>query len=205
MPSLAGDLPAFDPDHAPAEPATLFARWLTDAIEAGVVEPHAMTLSTVDPGGLPSARVLILRDVDGTGWWFASSSAGRKGKELANTPWAALPCYWAALGRQVRVRGPVHLAGGTASARDYRNRSPGARAVGLLGRQSEPLSGSAELAAELERAEDRIARDPELVAPDWTLYVVEAEEVEFWQGDPGRRHTRLSYTRAGSAWTRGLL
>ncbi|WP_216208025.1 pyridoxine/pyridoxamine 5'-phosphate oxidase [Amycolatopsis aidingensis] len=205
LPSLAGDLPGFDPGRAPAEPVALFGRWLTEAIEAGVAEPHAMTLSTVDPRGLPSARVLILKDVDATGWWFASTSAGRKGKELANTPWAALTGYWAALGRQVRVRGPVHPAGAEVSARDYLGRSAGARAVALLARQSEPLADLAELAAELEWAEDRITREPELVAPDWTLYVVAAEEVEFWQGDPRRRHTRLRYTRTGSTWTKELL
>ena len=69
-----------------------------------------MTLSTVDPAGRPSARVLILRFQEAGCWAFASGSGSRKGKELANTPWAALTFYWPALGRQVRVRGPVAVA-----------------------------------------------------------------------------------------------
>jgi pyridoxamine 5'-phosphate oxidase len=205
LPSLAGPLPSFDPEGAPSDPAVLFTDWLHDAIEAGVVEPHAMTLSTVDPRGHPSARVLILKDLDAAGWQFASSASSRKGKELANAPWASLTFYWAALGRQVRVRGAVAPVSADASARDFLSRSPGARAVALGTRQSERLGSRQELEEELARAASRIGADPEAISAEWTLYAMDADEVEFWQADPERRHTRLSYTRSDGGWTRGLL
>ncbi|MEO6086699.1 MAG: pyridoxamine 5'-phosphate oxidase family protein, partial [Umezawaea sp.] len=103
LPSLAGPLPSFDLDSAPGDPDVLFEEWLRDAVDSGVTEPHAMTLSTTDPSGRPSARVLILKNLDGGLWQFASGSGSRKGKELANNPWAALTFYWPTLGRQVRV------------------------------------------------------------------------------------------------------
>jgi pyridoxamine 5'-phosphate oxidase len=176
------------------------------AIEAGVREPHAMTLSTVDPVGRPAARVLILKNlVDGT-WQFASGATSRKGKHLANTPWAALTFYWPALGRQVRVRGQVSVADAEDSLWDYLARSPGARAAALLGNQSEPLASQEERDRALAEATGRITRDPGLVAPDWTLYSLAADEVEFWQGDNQRRHTRLCYTATGDGtWERQLL
>jgi pyridoxamine 5'-phosphate oxidase len=205
LPSLAGPLPAFDPRTAPPEPDTLFEHWLAAAIEAGVVEPHAMTLSTVDPLGRPSARVLILKYLDAGRWAFASGSGSRKGKELANTPWAALTFYWPTLGRQVRVRGPVEVAAGDESAADFLARSPGARGGGLIGNQSEPLADLVERDRVLDEAAARAAADPELVAPEWTVYRVVADEVEFWQGDERRRHVRLEYTRSPDGWARQLL
>ncbi|MCS7483321.1 pyridoxal 5'-phosphate synthase [Umezawaea endophytica] len=201
LPSLAGPLPAFDPDTAPDDPDALFEDWLRDAVDAGVIEPHAMTLSTVDPAGRPSARVLILKNLSGGLWQFASGSASRKGKELADTPWAALTFYWPVLGRQVRVRGAVVVANAENSARDYLGRSPSARAAALLGRQSEVLHDPRERDLRLAEAAELIRRDPALVAPEWTLYGVRADEVEFWQGDHHRNHVRLRYTATGESWT----
>jgi pyridoxamine 5'-phosphate oxidase len=205
LPSLAGPLPEFDPDAAPADPDRQFERWLGDAIEAGVVEPHAMALSTVDPTGRPSARVLILKSLVDGRWAFASGAGSRKGKELANTPWAALTFYWPALGRQVRVRGAVEAADAEASAADFLARSPGARGAGLLGNQSEPLADLTERDRILDDATARAAAEPELVSSEWTVYHVVADEVEFWQGDERRRHVRLRYRRADGDWVRDLL
>jgi len=205
LPSLAGPLPVFDPDTAPADPDVLFERWLADAIDAGVTEPHAMTLSTVDPVGRPSARMLILKSLESGCWAFASGSASRKGKELANTPFAALTFYWPDLGRQVRVRGMVSAASAVDSAADFLARSPGARGAGLLGNQSLPLASLAERDRLLDEATARAAGEPHLVAPEWTVYHVAADEVEFWQGDERRRHVRLRYTRDNGPWVRELL
>ncbi|GAB2750340.1 pyridoxine/pyridoxamine 5'-phosphate oxidase [Amycolatopsis magusensis] len=202
LPSLAGPLPAFDPATAPEDPLALFADWFEAAIEAGVREPHAMTLSTVDESGRPSARVLILKDLTEEGFQFAFGSAGRKGKELAHTPWAALTFYWSPLGRQVRVRGRVELADGS---RDFLARSESARAVALAGKQSTPLADRAELAAAVESARERVRREPDVVAPDWVIGTVVGEEIEFWQGNDERRHIRVQYRRVAGAWTKEQL
>lgn len=202
---FAGDLPAFDTEATPDEPVPLFTEWLRTAIERDVPEPHVMTLSTVDSEGRPTSRALILKNVDGSGWQFASTSAGRKGRELGATPFAALNFYWQPLGRQVRVRGAVRSLGPEASARDFLARSPGSRVETLAGRQSEPLTDPADLAEAVARAEQRVAAEPDLVSPTWTLYAVQPDEVEFWQADKGRRHVRLRYERGDDGWTKGRL
>lgn len=77
-----------------------FAGCLEEAIKAGVPEPHAMTLSTVDAGG-PDARVLLLKDVDENGWYFAANSASPKGRRMTRNAEVALSFYWPTVGRQV--------------------------------------------------------------------------------------------------------
>jgi pyridoxamine 5'-phosphate oxidase len=203
IPAFAGNLPGFDPEAAPDDPVPLFVQWLATAIGGQVPEPHAMTLSTVDQLGRPSSRVLVCRDVDAAGaWYFASTAASRKGRELRGNPHAALTFYWPQQGRQIRLRGTVTSAGADRSAADFLARSPQSRAESLTGRQSDVLADPAEVEIALRETRARIAADPDLVAADWTLYALTADEVEFWQADEQRRHTRLRYERAGQAWTR---
>jgi pyridoxamine 5'-phosphate oxidase len=122
LPDFPADLPRFDPDTAPADPAELFRRWLDEALAAGERQPHACSLATVDGAGQPSSRMLILKNIDDDGWHFATARTSRKGKELAANPRAALNFYWPSLGRQVRVAGFVVELSAEASARDWAER-----------------------------------------------------------------------------------
>ncbi|MGC4897482.1 pyridoxine/pyridoxamine 5'-phosphate oxidase [Micromonospora sp. DT31] len=205
LPVFATALPVFDPSAAPRQPHELFAVWLTEAVDAGVPEPHAMTLSTVGVDGVPSARVLIVKNVDEHGWQFAVHADSPKGQELARHPAAALTFYWPARGRQIRVRGPVRREPADRSAADFLARPPGSRAEASIGRQSRPLPDRGTLDAAVERAAERIADHPRLVVPQWTLHTLVADEVEFWQADRQRKHTRLRYTRTDAGWIHGML
>ncbi|MEU3597345.1 pyridoxal 5'-phosphate synthase [Streptomyces sp. NPDC006798] len=204
---FAGPLGAFVPEDAPEDPVELFLGWLREAVDAGVPEPHAMTLSTVGDDGVPDARVLIVKNVDARGWQFAGSAGSPKGRQLAGLPGAALTFYWPLLGRQVRVRGPVEAASAGESAADLLARSASARAEVLMGRQSDRLADTAERDREFASALARLAAEPELVSPGWTLYTVRATAVEFWQADKDRLHTRLRYERTGpgAPWERHRL
>lgn len=205
LPVLTGTGPALDVGTVACDPVQLFVAWLQQAAAAGVSEPHAMTLSTVDAQGMPRARVLILKAVDERGWHFAVSSLSQKGQDLAAHPAAALTFYWPALVRQVRVVGAVVGDGAQASADDFLARPLGSRAMALTLKQSQPLHDIAELDAEIDKAHHRLADEPGLVPDEWTSYAVRPSEVEFWQGSPDRRHWRLSYRRAGGRWDRTRL
>jgi pyridoxamine 5'-phosphate oxidase len=200
-----GDLPHFDASGAPPHPAELFLRWLEEAIEAKVREPHAMTLSTVDHEGRPTSRVLILKGLGDGRWEFATSRGSRKGKELQACSWAALGFYWSELGRQVRIRGRVLEAGADRSAIDFLARSSGARAEALAGTQSEVLSDPNDLDETLREAEKMIERDPGVVDEEWAVYGLVADEVEFWQAHPERRHVRLRYLLRDGSWEQSQL
>jgi pyridoxamine 5'-phosphate oxidase len=174
-------------------------------VDAGVHEPHAMTLSTVDAAGYPDARVLILKALDRDGWHFAATRTSRKGVQIDKNPKAALTFYWQPLGRQIRLRGAVRDMGLAARDADFRAKPPGSRAAALLARQSQVLCGNDAFDEELERQRARLAEDPGIVAPDWVVYALEPTEIEFWQGDEQRRHIRLRYRRHETGWARERL
>ncbi|KAE8381308.1 hypothetical protein BDV26DRAFT_278882 [Aspergillus bertholletiae] len=105
LPVLEGPFAAVDFDTFPSTPQDAFRRWLDEAIEAGVKEPHAMTLATVDEHGYPDARVLILKNIDDRGWHFAVKADSPKAQQLETNGYAALTFYWPQVGRQIRLRG----------------------------------------------------------------------------------------------------
>ncbi|MFM9590207.1 pyridoxal 5'-phosphate synthase [Streptomyces scabiei] len=198
-------LPLFDPAAAPAEPVALFAAWFGEAVAAGEVEPHTMSLATADTEGRPDVRTVMLHDVDAHGWHFASHAGSRKGRHLAARPYASLGFYWPLLGRQVRVRGGVTVQPAEVAHADLHARSTGALAAALVGHQSEVLPAYEELERASQAAWERAEREPDAAVPSWTAYVVEPDEVEFFQGDARRRHVRLNYRREGAGWVTELL
>lgn len=204
------DLPSFGIDlddlgSAPAAPQALFGQWFDDAVAAGVAAPHAMTLSTADSAGRVHARTLVLKDVTDDGWWFAGRAGSPKGRDLEVNPQAAMTFFWRELGRQVRVTGNVTAADAATSAADFRARPEGSRAAGLVGRQSEQLASQAEYEAEVARTLAAVREDAELVAPEWTAWVLAPVEVEFFQASESRGHVRLRYLADGERWERSLL
>lgn len=200
-------LPAFDPEHAPDTPLPLFRTWFTQAAQAGQAEPHTTQLATVDEDSHPDIRTVMLHGADERGWHFASHATSAKGRQLAARPYAALHFYWPVQGRQVRLRGPVTAGGPDEAYADLHARSTGALAAALVGHQSEPLPALSALAEASEAAWARAHAEPTAHAPTWTLYFLHPQEVEFFQGDPARRHIRLRYRRTapGTTWTRELL
>ncbi|MFF4537550.1 pyridoxal 5'-phosphate synthase [Streptomyces aureus] len=199
------ELPGFTPEDAPADPLTLFTRWVAEAAAAGQPEPHTMSLATAGEDGLPDVRTVMLHGADDAGWAFASHVTSRKGRQLTERPYAALGFYWPAQGRQIRIRGPVAAASPEESQADLHARSTGALAAALVGRQSEALPSRDALDRASDAAWERAGDTPDAPAPTWTLYRLRPDEVEFFQGDARRRHTRLVYRRAETGWTTELL
>jgi pyridoxamine 5'-phosphate oxidase len=207
-PVLAGPLPHFDPEAAPAEPGPLFAEWLARALDDGVPEPQVMTLSTAGADAVPSARVLILRGIDtaACAYDFATDSRSPKSHDLAANPQAALTWYWPAHGRQIRMAGPVTLLGEDATRRDFLGRSERARAAAFAGPTSAPLDGPHAYHQALEEGHRIVSAEPSRVPATHTLHRLHAHRAEFFQADPPRFHLRLLYTRTSpSSWTRTLL
>ncbi|MFF4400341.1 pyridoxal 5'-phosphate synthase [Streptomyces sp. NPDC001480] len=199
------ELPAFDPTTAPPTPLPLFTAWFAEVVAAGQAEPHTMSLATADEEGRPDVRIVMLHGADADGWSFASHATSRKGRQLAARPYAALNFYWPVLGRQVRVRGRITAAPSPESQADLHARSTGALAAALTGRQSEVLPSLEELRSASQAAWEQARENPTAPSPTWTLYRLRPEEVEFFQGDPERRHVRLAYRHTAFGWERTLL
>ena len=186
------------------DPVAQFNTWLEDARDAGVPLPEAMTLATADASGRPSARMLLLKGADDQGFTFFTGYESRKGRELAENPRAAIVVYWNALGRQVRVEGPVRKLSAEESDAYWATRPPRSRAAAAASRQSEPIAGREELDTEFERL---LAEHGEGVPrPErWGGYVLEPEVIELWEHRDDRLHDRFRFTRAREGWQKERL
>lgn len=199
---LAYDADGLDLADLAPTPLAQFRRWYDQALLEQVIEPNAMTLATVDGAGIPSARTVLLKHADATGFVFFTNRRSRKGVELAANPVAALVLAWLPLYRQVGVRGRVDQIGSAATAEYFGTRPWGSRIGAWASHQSQPVDSRAALErrwAELSaRWPDHGRPDDVPVPPHWGGYVVRPWEVEFWQGRPSRMHDRLVFLPSGS-------
>ena len=186
-------------DLAP-DPFAQFHRWFDEAVAAGLREPNAMTLATVESDGSPDARVVLLKDLSAAGFSFFTNRLSVKGRQLAGEPRAALVFFWGPLERQVRVRGTVAALGDAESAAYFRTRPRASQLGAWASAQSEVLPDRAALAARFHEVEARLeGRDVEM-PPYWGGYRLAPREIEFWQGRENRLHDRLRYRQQGTAW-----
>ena len=182
-------------------PFAQFTRWFDQAARHGIRVPEAATLATATKEGVPSARIVLVKLHDESGFVFFSNYESRKGRELAANPSAALMFHWDPLGRQVRVEGRVERTSPEESARYARSRPRGSQLSALASPQSEVVEGRevlerrvAELAAEYEGGD---LPEPE----SWGGFRLTPDSLEFWQHREDRLHDRLRYTRqADRGW-----
>jgi pyridoxamine 5'-phosphate oxidase len=195
---------ALDEEHADADPIRQFARWWDEATRSQLSEANAMVLATADREGRPSARAVLLKGYDASGFVFFTNYASRKGRELAANPRAALLFFWSELERQVRIEGTVEQLTPAESDEYYRSRPLASRIGAWASPQSEPIPSKAWLLARAAEMGLRHGLNPTR-PPHWGGYRVRPEQLEFWQGRPSRLHDRLQYTLVGGSWTRARL
>lgn len=182
-----------------ADPIGVLQNWLEEA-RAVVAEPGAMTLATATAGGVPSARVVLLRGIDDRGLVFFTNRESRKGAELRANPQAALVLHWPALGRQVRVEGPVEVISDAESETYWATRPRGSQLAAWASPQSRPLVDRAELDRRVDEAAARYGDDAIPLPPFWGGYRVLPAAVELWEHRDDRLHDRTRFTRDGGTW-----
>jgi pyridoxamine 5'-phosphate oxidase len=182
------------------DPLALFMRWSEDARARGAVEPEAAALATATAGGIPSARMVLVRCVDERGLAFFTNYGSRKGDELEENPHAALVFHWPEIARQVRVEGTVSRVDRAETEAYARGRGRDSQLSALASPQSHPIPDREWLerrVAELDR-EHAGAELP--VSEDWGGYRLEPRAWEFWEGRPARLHDRIRYVRKDGRW-----
>lgn len=185
-------------------PVIQFERWLNEAMRAGVNEPTAMNVATVNSDGRPEGRQVLLKEVTRQGFVFFTNYKSRKGRALAAVPFAALTFFWPELERQVRVEGRVEKLNGAASDEYFESRPYTSRIGAWASEQSEVISGKPVLIA---RAAAVGLKHPLHVPrpPHWGGYLIVPDRVEFWQGRPSRLHDRIQYRLENGVWRKERL
>ena len=179
-------------------PLDQFEQWLAEALAAGMIEPTAMALATVDEFGRPSARMVLLKEVSESGFVFFTNYQSRKGKELLKNPHAALVFWWDVLQRQVRIEGKVRKISTTESDVYFSSRPLGSRIGAWASNQSEIIDNYRILEQQYLQIENKFAGKSVKRPAHWGGYRLKPDRIEFWQGRPNRLHDRLRFQKIKS-------
>jgi pyridoxamine 5'-phosphate oxidase len=192
---MASDVEPLREEDVDPDPLRQFAVWFEHAVSSGIRAPEAAALGTASAEGVPSVRMVLIKQYDERGFVFYSHYESRKGQELAANPRAVLLFYWELLGRQVRIEGRAARTSAQESATQVRSRPRASQLSALASPQSRTIE-------DREALEQRVARlaalhqGGELPLPDdWGGFRLLPESFEFWQRRANRLHDRLRYTR----------
>ena len=191
-----------DERNVDANPIQLFQRWFDEAITSGSRLPDAMTLATASKDGMPSARMVLLKQVDDDGFVFYTNYNSQKARQLDENPRAALVLYWVQLDRQIRVEGTVERISAAESDSYFSTRPRESQIGALASPQSEAIE-SREVLEQRFRELDELYRERSVDRPQhWGGYRLNPNRIEFWQNRTGRLHDRIVYERqADGSWT----
>ena len=183
-----------------ADPIAQFQKWFDQALKAELLEPNAMTLATVDEDYRPSARTVLLKQVDARGFIFFTNYESRKGRELHAVPNAALNFFWGGLERQVCVRGTCAKVSKEESEASFAIRPIGSQLGAWVSKQSTVVENREFLENRLAEVEKEFAGKKTPMPSYWGGYALAPNAVEFWQGRPNRLHDRFLYRLANGKW-----
>lgn len=198
-------LASFDESDTAQNPFDQFTKWWNDAVQSNIDEVNAMTLATITPNGTPSARIVLLKGYDATGFVFFTNYLSDKGKELANNPTAALVFFWKELERQVRIEGTVEKVSKEENDTYFNSRPAGSKIGAWASHQSAVIEYRQVIEQNVQKYTEIFGTE-DIPRPDhWGGYKVIPNLIEFWQGRSSRLHDRIQYRKTENIWVRERL
>ncbi len=193
---------SLDLAHLPTDPMELFSQWLQKALQLGIPDPTAMTLSTVDQEGNPSSRIVLLKKVKDGKLVFYSNYQSKKSRDIKANNRIATHFYWPELERQVRISGTVMAIKGEESDLYFRSRPYESKISAWLSPQSEVIPDRDYLEKKFDKYCKRYPDSEEIPRPDhWGGFAIHPTRIEFWQGGSKRLHDRIVYAWNEELWS----
>ena len=183
------------------DPFAQFSAWMHEALKSEVIEPTAMTVSTVDGDGRPSSRVVLLKRFDHDGFVFFTNYESKKARDLSSNPNISLHFFWPDLERQITIDGTVAKTSREESERYFTSRPLESRIGAWASKQSSVLAKREELEKRVTDIREQFAGQEIPCPPFWGGFRVTPDRFEFWQGRQNRLHDRICYEVKGGGWS----
>ena len=174
-------------------PIEISKRWLAEAEKTEINDPNAMALASVDPNGMPNVRMVLLKEIESTGFVFYTNFQSAKANEILSSGKAALVIHWKSLRRQIRVRGSVLKTSEEQADRYFDSRSLNSRYGAIASEQSKPLQNRADLEERVARVKRESGDQPKRPAY-WGGFKITPIEMELWADGEDRLHNRFKYS-----------
>ena len=193
-------LEKLDLEHVKESPFAQFEYWMNEALSAEIMDPNAMVLSTVSKGGMPSARIVLLRSLSELGLTFYTNYDSHKGEELKENPQACLNFFWPELQRQVRVNGIISKVDTSTSDAYFATRPRESQIGAWASSQSSKLSSRKDLEEKVQGFSKKFDGEEVPRPESWGGYLLSPTLFEFWQGRESRLHDRIVYEKVDEKW-----
>jgi len=181
-------------------PVDQFNIWLQQAVDAGLTDPTAMTVATVDENGQPFQRIVLLKDVDDSGFVFYTNLASRKAQQIEQSSKVSIHFPWHPIERQVHITGTAEKLSAIENMKYFSSRPKESQIAAWASKQSSRLSARGLLEGKYLELKKKFEKGEIPVPSFWGGYRIKVESIEFWQGGEHRLHDRFIFTRAESGW-----
>ena len=187
-------------------PIELFREWFNEAKKSEINDPNALALGTSTKNGIPSVRMVLLKDFNENGFVFYTNLNSKKSEDIKSNSSASMCFHWKSLLRQIRILGKVNQVSKNDADAYYNSRSYGSRIGAWASKQSSILNNRKELNKEIEDYKSKFPNNDKVPRPShWSGWRVNPSEIEFWLDGDNRIHERLKYIKDNESWKKILL
>jgi len=188
------------------DPIQLFKTWMDEAKKTEPNDPNALSLATADKNGVPSVRIVLLKDFSKHGFTFYTNLDSPKSLDLESNPKAEMCFYWKSLQRQVRVFGSINKVKDEIADKYFSSRDYGSKIGAWASEQSRILQNKNEILKRIDGFKKTYPENGNVPRPEnWSGWILVPTMIEFWLKGSSRIHERLRYSKESNNWIKNLL